>query len=168
MMTALEKSGLEAERDALNQKLYSTLSQRTGLPEEQIQGINQRSGRMHSLADEFEAAQNAREQRIAGIQENGTPIPGGIADVARRGLDYLRGGPEKVASRNIQKAVGGIQGRATEFPDPDSLTQYRRMQEQEELGHLGDTIGKRESDPLLDRARQLQSVARMKKGTTKE
>jgi hypothetical protein len=139
-LTAMEKINLTREVSMLNDAIYDTVSQRSGLPVDQIKRINQRGASLQQLGDQIEASQNARELGVAGIDEKGLPIPHGTlsfaADAAMRLVNKLRGGTLGRASRTIRSAVKQFPEGYEALPEPERVANYRRMVEKSELSRV--------------------------------
>jgi len=153
-LTALERKALETERDKLNHTLYETLSERSGLPTERIQGINQRGGALQNVGDEADAAQAMRRAGFSGYTPTGLPIPMGMIDHIGRMAQYLRGGPEAVAGRQLSRVFKNVGPPAEGLPDPAAIGNYRQMAEQSDLGNLRRTMQSQEANQLLANARK--------------
>jgi len=96
---------LKAEHGALTKILHEELGKRTGMSPEDIAGMRQRFGRQYTIADQTEAAANARASP-AGKANEGRDLPTNKAGLVARGINKLRGGPEKIADKAFQKALG--------------------------------------------------------------
>jgi hypothetical protein len=118
-------AALEQERDQLNGNLYKALSERTGLPVEQIQGINKQGAQMQSVGDVTDSAQALRRSGFGGFTPQGVPIPLGPLDKAMKVVDYLRGGSEAVAGRKLARVLNQVQGEPTALPNPEDLATHR-------------------------------------------
>ena len=139
-LTALERKNLETERDQLNDTLYGTLSERSGLPVEQIQAINQRGGALQHVGDEADAAQAMRRAGFSGYTPTGLPMPFTAMERGMRLLNYVRGGPERVAGRQLGRVFNQVGSPAEPLPDPQAINNYRQMAEQSDLGNMSRTI----------------------------
>lgn len=123
--SADQMAALEQERDQLNGNLYKTLSDRTGLPVEQIQGINQRGAQMQSVGDVTDSAQSLRRSGFGGFTPQGVPIPLGPLDKAMKLVDYVRGGSEAVAGRKLARILNQVKDEPTALPNADELANHR-------------------------------------------
>ena len=153
-MTALERKNLEAERDQLNDTLYNTLSERSGLPVEQIQAINRRGASLQNIGDEADAAQSMRRAGFSGYTPQGLPMPMTGLDRAMKVVNYLRGGDEAVAGRKLGRVMSKVEEPAQPLPDPAAIANYRQMAEQSDLGNLGRTIETQNQNQAASMARK--------------
>jgi hypothetical protein len=157
-LTALDRKNLEAERDQLNDTLYSTLSERSGLPVERIQGINQRGGALQNVGDEADAAQSMRRAGFSGYTPNGLPMPFTAMERGMRLLNYLRGGPERVAGRQLGRVFNQVGSPAEPLPDPQEIGNYRQMAEQSDLGNMGRKIQMQDQNKAASMARKPEGM----------
>lgn len=123
--TADHVQALERERDNLNNVLYSKLSERSGMPIEQIQDINQRGASLQHTGDVADAAQQMRRAGYSGYTPQGLPMKGNTYDAIARTLNYLRGGPEAVAGRRIQRLMNMVNEPDTGLPSADFINKNR-------------------------------------------
>ena len=153
-LTALERKNLETERDQLNDTLYGTLSERSGLPVEQIQAINQRGGALQNVGDEADAAQAMRRAGFSGYTPTGLPMPFTGMERAMRLLNYVRGGPERVAGRQLGRVFNQVGSPAEPLPDPQAINNYRQMAERSDLGNMSRTIERQNQNLAASMARK--------------
>ena len=153
-LTALERKNLETERDQLNDTLYGTLSERSGLPVEQIQAINQRGGALQHVGDEADAAQAMRRAGLSGYTPTGLPMPFTAMERGMRLLNYVRGGPERVAGRQLGRVFNQVGSPAEPLPDPQAINNYRQMAEQSDLGNMSRTIERKNQNQAASMARK--------------
>ena len=158
-LTALERKNLETERDQLNDTLYGTLSERSGLPVEQIQAINQRGGALQHVGDEADAAQAMRRAGFSGYTPNGLPMPFTAMERGMRLLNYVRGGQERVAGRQLGRVFNQVGSPAEPLPDPKAINNYRQMAEQSDLGNMSRTIERQNQNRAASIERQNQNLA---------
>lgn len=123
-MTAQERLGLENEGKALRQKLYSGLSEKTGVPPEDIQGMREGYGGQFALKNALEGGHMQRLTRV-GLESQGAgtgiyPSKAGIIDKA---MTALRGGPERIANRQFAKRINAFEPEAVTRPMPVRLPQ---------------------------------------------
>lgn len=123
-MTAQERLGLENEGKALRQKLYSALSEKTGVPPEDIQGMREGYGGQFALKNALEGGHMQRLTRV-GLESQGAgtgiyPSKAGIIDKA---MTALRGGPERIANRQFAKRINAFEPEAVTRPMPVRLPQ---------------------------------------------
>ena len=124
---------LEQERDKLNGVMYKAISDRSGLPVEQVQDINQRGGQLQSVGDVTDAAQAVRRMGLT-HSPGGMLVPMGGLERAMRFVDYARGGPGAVAGRKLSRIMGQINEPPTPLPDPNEIGNNRlnyALQEQD-------------------------------------
>ena len=122
-MTAQERLGLENEGKALRQKLYQTLSERTGVSPEEIQGMREGYGGQFALKNALEGGHYNRLTRV-GLQSQGAgsgiyPSKAGIVDKL---ITSLRGGPERIANRQFSKQISAFDPQAPNYPTPNPPT----------------------------------------------
>jgi len=153
-LTALERKNLEAERDQLNDTLYGTLSERSGIPVEKIQAINQRGGALQHVGDEADAAQAMRRAGFSGYTPTGLPMPFTALERGMRVLNYVRGGPERVAGKQLGRVFNLVDSPAEPLPDPQSINNYRQMVEQSDLGNMSRTIERQNQNQAASMARK--------------
>lgn len=123
-MTAQERLGLENEGKALRQKLYSALSEKTGVPPEDIQGMREGYGGQFALKNALEGGHMQRLTRV-GLESQGAgtgiyPSKAGIIDKA---MTALRGGPERIANRQFAKRINAFEPEVVTRPMPARLPQ---------------------------------------------
>lgn len=116
---------LERQRDLLNNSIYNSLSERTGLPAEHIQDINRRGAQLQHIGDVSDAAQAMRRAGFGGYTPSGLPIPMGAMDRALQLVKMLRGGPEAVAGRKLGRIFGEVKEPPSEFPSPEALREHQ-------------------------------------------
>jgi hypothetical protein len=120
-MTAMERTGLEAEAKALRSKLYDTLSEKTGIPGDQIRDLREGYGGQFTIADAIQSGRMGRLNRIAAESQTGS-VPGfptGMADLPGRMLRFLKGGEEAIANRQFRSAIRGFEPQASQRPMPN-------------------------------------------------
>lgn len=132
---------LQAELGRLNNGIYQTLSERSGLPVEQIQAINRRGAQLQSLGKQFEVSHTTLEQGASGVDAAGNLLPHTpyhpVFQMAIKAVDALRGGRMAIQSRKVGRAVGNFPEGYTPLPDPEAIASYRRAVETSELGRAG-------------------------------
>jgi hypothetical protein len=137
---------LERERDNLNNVLYGELSKRSGLPVEEIRDINQRGAQLQHVGDVTDAAQATRRSGFSGYTPTGLPIPMGTMDRVMKLMSYVRGGPEAVAGRRLQKILTHVTDEPKPLPNPEELGNHRinyGLQESDAAAANSATRGKR-------------------------
>jgi hypothetical protein len=112
---------LIAEKQALTNRLHSTLAKATGLQPEDIASLRQRAGKLRTIADETSLA-DAGNLRASGNAAAGkSPLgSGGKIGLMDRGLQAIQGGPEIIGNRAIKSALKDIVPRNTPFPELSS------------------------------------------------
>ena len=100
---------LQAEKAKLVEILHDELAKRNGVRPQDVATLRQTFGRRYTIADETGAATNAREHGTA-LNEQGRQVPLSKAGVIDRAVTSLRGGPERVADRNLTKALRDYRG----------------------------------------------------------
>lgn len=118
-------AALEQERDLINGNLYKTLSDRSGIPEDQVRDINQRGAQLQHVGDITDASQATRRLGYGGFTPSGLPIPMGWADRAMKLVNSLRGGDEAVAGRKLQRVMQQVKEPPSSFPDPQAIEANR-------------------------------------------
>lgn len=137
---------LTAERDRLNDAMYSTLSYRSGLPVEEIRAMNQRGAGLQSAGEEADAAQQLRKLGYGSYNAGGQPLPLPMADRALKLVNLLRGGDEAVQGRKIGRLMQKMPEDATPLPDAERMNSFRHAAEQEELGQTQARMAKAEAN----------------------
>lgn len=117
-MTAVERSGLEDERRFLTGKLYNELSQRTGIPPEDIKGMRESYGKQFDIADAMDTARRARNNQVGIAAEGGNPLPTSKTGFIDKALTGMRGGRDYIANSNFRKAVSPFEATPIEYPQP--------------------------------------------------
>lgn len=96
-ITALEKTGLQDEANALRTKLYGELSKDSGLSPDEIKQLRQSYGQSYDIASKTDAAR----RRVG---------PGGVLPTTKEGLiksvlENVVGGRDAIADRGVQSAL---------------------------------------------------------------
>lgn len=148
---------LQREAAELNEGVYSTLSERSGLPVDQVRRINQRGASTSQLGKELEASRNALEQGVSGYDAVGNAIPHTpyhpVFQAITKAVNGLRGGEVAIADRALRKSVKSFPKGFQELPNPDDISRYRRMVERSDLSRVS-------SKADLERGNQIQREAR--------
>lgn len=100
-MTALERSGLQDEANALRATLYNELSKETGLKPEEIQQLRKSFGQGYDIASQADAA-----RRKVGP---GGPVPLTKSGLIQSVLEKAVGGPDAAADRGVQSTFQKFQ-----------------------------------------------------------
>lgn len=149
---------LEAQRDALNDQMYDRISMRTGLPREQIQGINQRGAKLQQIGDVADTSQAMRRSGFSGYTPSGLPIPMTSMERAMRLLSYIRGGPEAAAGRKLTRIMGQVAGEAEPLPNVENIRTYRNLAQQEELAGIKNRIAQADLNQAGSEARKPEGL----------
>jgi len=151
-MTMLEReqmAKLKAEKDDLTNTLYSELSARSGMPVDEIRRINMQGAGLRDVGSEADAAQISR-----GLGYASPGVPFSKTQAIGRFINGIRGGPERVAGRKISRIMGTVEQEPTPLPNPEQIGGYRKMAEQEDLGHLRETIAGQQANREASIARK--------------
>lgn len=96
-MTALEKSGLQDEANALRSKLYGELANDTGMSPDEIRQLRQGYGQSYDIASKADAAR----RRVG----PGGPIPLTKEGIIQSALESVQGGRDAIADRGVQSSL---------------------------------------------------------------
>jgi len=149
MLDREQMAKMEAEKNDLTNLMYNTLSERSGLPIEEIQRINKQGASLQNVGDEADASQVLRRQ---GFSSPG--IPFSKTQAISRLIDHLRGGPERVAGRQISRVMRGVEQEPAPLPNPEGIQNYRGMAEQEDLGRTRTLLGRQQENLAASQARK--------------
>ncbi len=119
VMNALaNEADLHQEAFRLNDILYKEIGSRTGLAPEQVKYVRQRYGALYNIADETQAAVNARERGADVTAEGRGPMPlARAAIVAHAVAKALNLSPENIATRRIIKAIADVDIPSEPLPE---------------------------------------------------
>lgn len=120
-LSVMEQSGLEDELSFLRHKLYSNLSERTGVPVEELKYLRESYGGGFSVADSLEAAENARLTRKFSTLERGAATPLDRSGILKQGVQAVRGGEQAIADRTMQKSLAKIPAQPRTLPSPQPM-----------------------------------------------
>lgn len=141
-LDVLAKSKWTDEAAYLRSKLYPALEQTTGIPAADIQQLREGYGGEFSLANNLEAAQNARLTRTGqaaqGQQTIAGQVPTSLADLPMKAANAMRGGEQAISDRQFASAMKGVQPQAPIRPvpppiDTDAITANQQAAQQEFL-----------------------------------
>jgi hypothetical protein len=93
-----------------------------------------------------DAAQATRRSGFSGYTPTGLPIPMGTMDRVMKLMSYVRGGPEAVAGRRLQKILTHVTDEPKPLPNPEELSNHRvnyGLQESDAAAANSATRGKR-------------------------
>lgn len=171
-LDVLAKSKWTDELGYLRNKLYSSLEQTTGIPAADIQQLREGYGGEYSLANNLEAAQNARLTRTGQAAQGQATIAGqvltSLADVPMKGINLLRGGEQAISDRQFSSAMKGVKPQAPIRPvpppiDTDAAAANRASAQQEFLrAQQGEQAAQ---DASVQRSQQAQSARMDNKAT---
>jgi hypothetical protein len=118
-MTAQERLGLENEGKALRQNLYRSLSEKTGVSPEDIQGMREGYGGQYAFKNALEGGHYNRLTRV-GLESQGagTGIYPSKAGLVEKLMTTLRGGPERIANRQFSSGMRLFDPEAPSRPTP--------------------------------------------------
>lgn len=119
-MTAQERTGLEGEAKALRQKLYESLSEKTGVKPEDIKTMREGYGGQYTVANALQSGRMARLDRGAAESQGGTAlnVPQTLGSLPDRLWKALRGGEEAIANRQFGKRIQAFEPQAPNLPMP--------------------------------------------------
>lgn len=120
-MTAMERLGLEEEAGRLRSILYDHLSQRTGIPAEEIKALREGYGKQFSIADTIDAARRARLGQTGASAEMGGTVPFSRTGMLERAFQGLRGGQEYIANARLRRALRPFAPIRSEYPMPRAV-----------------------------------------------
>jgi hypothetical protein len=119
-MTAMERLGLDNEADALRQKLYGTLSEKTGVQPEDIQAMREGYGGQYSLKN---ALESGHMQRLTNVgresQGGGSGIHPSRAGLVDKAITFVKGGPERIANRQFRSRMAAFEPEAPQYMTPN-------------------------------------------------
>ncbi len=110
---------LRAEGESLTNLLNSSLAKATGIPVEDVAKLRQRYGKLYSIAGEGQASVNQRATSAQKASEGRRDIPISTAGAVAEGINKLRGGPQSIADRMMQKALQNPFSEAYPLPEPN-------------------------------------------------
>lgn len=123
-LDVLAKSKWADEVGYLRDKLYSSLEHTTGIPKEDLQFLREGYGGEFSLADQLEAAQNARltrtGQQSQGVQTIANHKPS-LMELPMQVVNKVRGGEQAIADRQFAGAMREVQPQAPVRPTPPPI-----------------------------------------------
>lgn len=182
VQTAMAKTTpaeLNAEAAGLRKTLYKSLSERTGIPPEDIMRLRQDYGKLEGLENAVVEARTGRMVGVGATREGGSgggiglphPSPAGIATKAYEGL---KGGRMAIADKEFQKAWGDLQkhaGNPNPLPKPpkefvesrSKLAEANRLAAQREVEHAANT-----ERAAQDAAKQRTQTSEWYKGLSKD
>lgn len=140
-LDVLAKSKWTDEVSYLRNKLYSSLEHTTGIPQEDLQKLREGYGGEFSLANQLEAAQNARMTRTAEQTQGKTNINirrPSILEAPGMAYNALKGGEQAIADRQFSAAMKDVAPQAPARPTPppidmDAVAAQRQAAQQEFL-----------------------------------
>ena len=118
-MTAIERTGMENEVKALRQRLYTTLSEKTGIPADQIRDLRQGYGGEYTIANSLQSGRMGTLDRAAAESQSFSASPtksGLIASFVHRlpGLSE-----EAIGNRQFRSAMRKFEPQAPTRPIPN-------------------------------------------------
>jgi len=124
-LDVLAKSKWSDEVGYLRSKLYPALETTTGIPAADIQQLREGYGGEFSLANNLEAAQNARLTRTGqlsqGQQTVAGKVPTSLADIPMKVVNAARGGEQAISDRQFSSAMQGVKGVEPIRPTPPPI-----------------------------------------------
>jgi hypothetical protein len=118
------RSQWDDEVSYLRGKLYSSLEHTTGIPQEDLQNLREGYGGEFSLANQLEAAQNARLTRVGEQAQGKTSINirrPSILEAPGMAYNALKGGEQAIADRQFSAAIKDVQPQAPVRPTPPPI-----------------------------------------------
>jgi hypothetical protein len=105
-MTAQERLGLGQEHAELTDKLHQSLGAATDIPPEAIADLRGKFGKLYTIADQANAAVNARQGLESNMDQGTRTVPLTATSFAVEKLNQiLRGGPMKIADASLRGAL---------------------------------------------------------------
>ena len=117
-MTAAERLGLENEANGLRSILYNELSERTGIAPSEIQRLREGYGGQYAIKDALESGHYQRLSNIGRAGQMGTSgVPLTKTDLTGRLMNWLRGGPERIANRQFASRIRAFPATEPTYPE---------------------------------------------------
>jgi hypothetical protein len=146
-LTAVERTNLEQERDALNATLYRTASEKLGIPIEKIRELNMRGPQLKTIAEQTQSAATFRKRGMVATPQ-GPSIPMSGVKRTLEILKLLRGGAETTRGRMVRGIGERLSQPIEPNPAPSELEAYRRLSDVEDLAKLKEKMEKQEAQNL--------------------
>ncbi len=127
LMTALEKTGAEAELKGLRGKLYDTLAEKTGYAPEDIQAMREGYGGQFTLKNALESGHMGRLTAEGRASQGGSAFPTSKAGFLDRVVQKIPGmNPTAVANRQFAKRIQAFDPEAPKYlqPNPPRQTPF--------------------------------------------
>ncbi len=127
LMTAMEKTGAEAELKGLRGKLYGTLAEKTGYTPEDIQAMREGYGGQFTLKNALESGHANRLTSEGRSSQGGGSFPTGKASLIDRVVQKIPGmNPTAVANRQFAKRIQAFDPEAPKYlqPNPPRQTPF--------------------------------------------
>ena len=108
-LSAESKASLSAEAAAIRDRLYSEISNRTGIPKQDIVDTNNAMGGMYNLADKITSSVN-KERFMQNQTAAGANPPHSIAELGYRYANKAYRAVISNPDKNVSQAINGING----------------------------------------------------------
>ena len=140
---------LLAEKRGLNNLLRDKLADMTGLEPEDIAAVQQKAGKLRTIADESNLSANTNTTAAGKAAMGRSDIPTGTKlGMLERGVQALQGGPEIIGNRYVNAALRDIQPADLNLPQPSAAPPpkpqrqplWKQMQQQDSAPIEGQAV----------------------------